>query len=92
MTNYRTTSAFALISSSLPVWHSRHSEWIKDQFLYEEWLLELQLLLLNLSVAGTDDIDYFAFQGDEFCLTKEQEKWVVNIMLSVTLVKLLLGQ
>lgn len=28
--------------------------------------------------------------GDEFRLTKEQEKWVVDIMLSVTLVKLLL--
>jgi divalent metal cation (Fe/Co/Zn/Cd) transporter len=29
-------------------------------------------------------------QGDEFSLTNEQEKWVVGIMLSVTLVKLAL--
>lgn len=30
-------------------------------------------------------------QEDEFSLTKEQEKWVVDIMLSVTLVKLALA-
>jgi low temperature requirement protein LtrA len=29
-------------------------------------------------------------QGDDFSLTNEQEKWVVDIMLSVTLVKLAL--
>jgi divalent metal cation (Fe/Co/Zn/Cd) transporter len=29
-------------------------------------------------------------QGDEFSLTSEQEKWVVDIMISVTLVKLAL--
>lgn len=32
----------------------------------------------------------FFLQEDEFSLTKEQETWVVDIMLSVTLVKLLL--
>jgi divalent metal cation (Fe/Co/Zn/Cd) transporter len=30
------------------------------------------------------------YQAEEFRLTKEQEKWLVNIMLSLTLVKLLL--
>lgn len=33
---------------------------------------------------------YAVLQGAEFRLTKEQEMWVVNIMLAVTLVKLLL--
>jgi divalent metal cation (Fe/Co/Zn/Cd) transporter len=35
-------------------------------------------------------LNIFAFQRDEFHLRNEQEKWVVDIMLSVTLVKLLL--
>jgi divalent metal cation (Fe/Co/Zn/Cd) transporter len=33
---------------------------------------------------------YFILQGDEFSLTSDQEKWLVDIMLSVTLVKLAL--
>lgn len=66
-----------MVSSSLS--GTVDNEWIKGMFLYEEWLLELQILLLNLSVASTDDIDYFAFQGDESRLTKEQALWVVDL-------------
>lgn len=44
----------------------------------------------SFSVTTNVDIDYFAFQGDEFHLTEEQEKWAADIMLSVTLVKLVL--
>lgn len=46
--------------------------------LVEETFLFHNFLLFNF------------MQDDEFELTKEQEKWVVNIMLSVTLVKLFL--
>lgn len=35
-------------------------------------------------------LSYLILQGDEFSLTSDQEKWLVDIMLSVTLVKLAL--
>ncbi|KAL2456309.1 Metal tolerance protein 11 [Abeliophyllum distichum] len=44
--------------------------------------LGLQIILESVRTLVSDD--------DEFNLTKEQEQWVIGIMLSVTLVKLLL--
>uniref|UniRef100_A0A0E0L3G9 Uncharacterized protein n=1 Tax=Oryza punctata TaxID=4537 RepID=A0A0E0L3G9_ORYPU len=53
--------------------------------------LGLQIILESTRSLFYDvAIDYLMLQGDTFRLTKEQEKWIVDIMLSVTLVKLLL--
>lgn len=65
------------------------------QFYYLKYLCHVPLFSLakenEISVPFTYNLKMFFFpQESNFSLTKEQELWVVGIMLSVTLVKLFL--
>ncbi|RLN29106.1 metal tolerance protein 5-like isoform X1 [Panicum miliaceum] len=80
--------------------HCKHDSFCgKSLYLSKEWLPSYYCFHLGFStrlVIWVCIVVYRLFHGntkplgDEFHLRKEQEKWVVDIMLSVTLVKLLL--